>query len=82
MHKETNTDTWQWTVRNNGVFTFKGYWDIVRRKFQIWPYYSLFPNNCPKMAMCLARALHGKLLTIHFLKGLGIIHEDNCVFCM
>ena len=70
MHKDTNNDTWQWIGSNYGIFTFKSCWEIVRSKFQAWPYYSLvwFPS--------------GKLLTKHFLKGLGIIQEDTFVFCM
>ena len=31
--------------------------------------------------LCLVRALHGKLLTRHFLKELGVIDDDVCVLC-
>ena len=84
MHKDINTGTWNWTGHNSGVFTFQNCWDIVRNKFIDWPFYSLawFPNHSPKMTMCLIRVLHGKLLTRHFLKNIGIITEDHCLLCM
>ena len=33
------------------------------------------------MAVCLLRALHGKLLTRDFLKAIGVTDTDCCVLC-
>jgi len=71
-----------------GLFTFSSAWVVVRlltgavirSQFQfvnmIW-----YPNNNPKMSICLLRTLQGKLLTRAFLTQLGIAKSDLCLLC-
>jgi len=40
-----------------------------------------FPSHSPKMAICLLRALHGKLLTRDFLQSIGVSDTVSCVLC-
>ena len=84
MHHDIQTQSWTWTCHNSGVFTFQNCQDMVRHKFSNWPFSPLawFPNHSPKMSTCLIRALHGKRLTKHFLMGIGIRQEENCLLCM
>ena len=51
MHRDLQTDTWEWTGNTNGIFTFQNCWEQMRAKFSDWPFYSIswFSHHCPKM---------------------------------
>ena len=61
MHKDMQTDTWEWTGDSKGGFSFQNCWDIIRFQYPEWPFYSItwFPRNCPKMSMSLIRTMQG-----------------------
>jgi len=71
MHKNALSNGWVWTGNNGREFTYKNCWDLIRTKYPSWPFYTItwYSNHCPKMTICLIRALHGKLLIKHFFEG-------------
>ena len=75
--------SWIWIADKSGSFTFSFSWSFVRQHHQCSPLFNMvwFPNHCPKMSLCLLRALSGKLLTRSFLRSLDIIQVDHCVLC-
>jgi len=84
MPKNMHTDSWEWKGNSRGEFSFSNCWDLMRIKYPEWPFYSItwFLNHCPKLSVCLVRAIQGKLLTRHFLKNLGITQDNYCVLCL
>ena len=72
-----------WDCTNSGSFNFKSSWDLVRDKDTKYKCFKMlwFPSYSPKMAICLIRALNGKLLTRDFLKNIAVADSDTCVLC-
>ena len=77
------SDTWVWNANKNGVFTFASCWNLIRTPEPDFLLADIdcFKSHSPKMATCLPRTLHSKLLTRDFLKKLGIAEVDSCVMC-
>ena len=73
-----NSGIWEW---NSGNFSFTSCWNVPRLKYPDPALLLTLLVHCPKMSMCLVRALKGKLLTRHFLKGIGITQDDTCMLC-
>ena len=80
-----SNDSWIWTGAgtDTGNFCLSSAWDLVRTHEAQYQFEEViwFPFHSPKMAICLLRALHSKLLTRDYLKSLGIIDSDMCVLC-
>ena len=76
-------DSWKWKCSSTGEINFKSSWELVRNSDPQYQFSNLmwFPSHSPKMAICLLRALHSKLLTRDFLVSLGISDINTCVLC-
>jgi len=78
-----SVDRLEWNCSNNGAFSLKSAWELVCNSDPSFQFFSViwFPSHSPKMAICLLRALQGKLLTRDFLTSLGIADTNICVLC-
>jgi len=77
-------DKWKWNYfKSAGSFSFNSAWEIVRHRQHPYQFANMiwFPSSNPKMAVCLLRALHGKLLTRDFLKSIGVSDIDARALC-
>jgi len=76
-------DSWKWKCSSTGEINFKSSWELVRNSDPQYQFSKLvwFPSYSAKMAICLCRTLHGKLLTRDFLISLGISNTNTCVLC-
>ena len=78
-----SSEIWSWSLTTTGLSTFSSAWEKVRTHGSKFSLFDLvwFPNNSPKVSICLLRAIKGKLPTKSFLKELNIIPTDQCVLC-
>jgi len=74
---------WKCTYSSTRQFSLKSIWNSVRQSNPMFVFYNLiwFPSNCPKMVVCLLRAMQRKLLTQDKLEQYGIVTSHTCKFC-
>jgi len=77
------SDYWIWTETTQGNFTFTSNWNVSRVVDQEFEFQSIiwYPAHCPKMAICLPRALLEKLLIRDKVVQFGIIQTNICPLC-
>ena len=80
---QDNSRNWLWTTTTTRQFSYASAWHIVRNPSPISSLHIVLWFLChnPKMACCLLRALHDRLLTANRFKSFSIINQDMCALC-
>ena len=80
---QDNSRNWLWKTTTTRQFSYASAWHIVRSPSPLFSLHIVVWFLChnPKMACCLLRALHDRLLTANRFKSFSIINQDMCALC-